>query len=130
MATTYYVEGIHYGSLSNLLSEGWPEDKTVDIWMAGRPSEETTIARLRTAVVTRRVVAVANEGFAEHAPGGGYQYAVAIITEDEPGWVARNWYRTLAEAQAAAVSFNRKARHTSDEVLDVQISSMRAGRVR
>lgn len=131
MTATYYVEGIYYATLTDLLSEGWPEDKQVDIWSGGRPSAVSSVARLRREVASRRTVAVANEGFAERvpAPGTGYQYATALITEDSPGWVPGRWHRTLQEAQAWADSYNRVNRHTSDEVLEVQVSSMRATRI-
>lgn len=137
---TYYVEGLYYSTLTNLLSDGWPEDKQVDViapdgGIVGRP----TIAALRAEYQDdspasffkkARVVAVANEGFAERvpAPGSGYQYACALITEDEPGWTPGHWYRHLHEAQAAARTYNRTAGHDQDTVLEVQVSSMRASR--
>lgn len=138
--TTYYANGIHYGELSDLLSDGWPEDKLVQVYTGTDttlPPEYTTIAQLREkfqspAVYAKlhRVVAKANEGFAERRQDGSVRYAVAMITEDEPGWTPGTWQPTLAEAQEAADTFNRAAGHTTDVVHDVVVSSMIASRVR
>lgn len=131
--TSYYVEGIHYGFLSDLLSDGWAEDKTVQIYTGTDttvPPEFSTIAQLRGTTKTLRKVAVANEGFAERAPSGGYQYAVAMIVEDTPGWTPGHWYPYLNDAQNAARKFNRAAGHDQETVLEVQVSSMRASRTR
>jgi hypothetical protein len=127
---TYYVEGIHYSNKDDLLSDGWAEDKKVNVYAPGGAESATTIRELRTSVVPRRVVAVANESYSERMPSGSVQYAVALITEDEPGWSAGGWWSTLEDAEDSAKSFNAVAGHSRDTVLDVQVSSMRVSRTR
>lgn len=135
---SYYVEGLYYTTLEDVLSDGWPEDQIVEVWDQSKNKiiSRPAIAELRRtlqpapAAQLRRVVAVANESYAERTPSGGVRYALALITEDEPGWSLGGWYSDLQEAQDAADSYNRVAGHSRDTVLDVQVSSMRAGRVR
>lgn len=137
MSTQYqprYPESNTYDSLTDLLSDGFPEDTRVDVYPDSGPIYASTISQLRAETKPfaklHRVVAVANESYAERMPSGAVQYAVALITEDEPGWTAGGWWSSLEDAKDSADSFNRVARHTSDEVLDVQASSMRASRTR
>lgn len=134
---TYYAEGIYYATLTDLLSDGWEETQTVEVYADPATRSVSTIADLRkqyraaapaSFAKAARTVAVANESYAERMPSGAVQYAVALITEDEPGWTARGWSSSLEDAKDSADSFNRVARHTSDEVLEVQVSSMRASR--
>lgn len=137
--SAYYVKGQYYATLTDLLSDGWPEAELVEVYEDPATRRVSTISALRAQYRTAapasfagllRLVAVANEGFAERAPSGGYQYAVAMITENQPGWAPGHWYRTLPEAKIAADAYNRAAGHDQDTVLEVQVSSMRAGRVR
>jgi hypothetical protein len=142
MSTSYqprYPESGTYDSLTDLLSDGFPEDTPVYVFQDGTPTATSSISALRaeyqkTAPASfaklRRVVAVANESYAQRTPSGSMRYALALITEDEPGWSLGHWYRTLEEAQSVADLFNRGVQITPDEVRDVLISSMRAGRVR
>lgn len=46
MTTEYYVEGILYTSLSDLLSDGWPDDAVVQTTY-GSAESEVTLAELR-----------------------------------------------------------------------------------
>lgn len=133
---TYYAEGIYYATLTDLLSYGWDETQSVEVYADPATRSVSTVAALRSQyqqvsfTKKPRTVAVANEGFAERTPTGGYQYAMALILEDSPGWVPGHWWPTLEEARLRAREYNRRTGISPEEALDVQVSSMRASRVR
>ena len=135
----YRLEGEtdFYTDVTDLLSDGWPETQTVEVWDESFPDDLklTTIAQLRAQAPTsfaklHRVAARANEGYAVRTAEGVVHYAVALITEDEPGWVAFSWAQDIEVAKSMAKNVNDSHGISDDDALEIEISSMRAGRVR
>jgi hypothetical protein len=139
MAITYRVAGSYYTDLTDLLSDGWTEDRLVEIQtedgkvVAGTPTIAALRAEYQSAKPSlaklHRVAARANEGYASRTESG-LRYAVALVTEDEPGWIAFTYTSDLETAKVVADNLNKSHGISEDDALNIEISSMRAGRVR
>ena len=75
-----------------------------------------------------RVVFYADESFAEDSVTGTV-YNVARITEDQPGYEVACSFSNLPAAQENARRMNVIKGNTEDDVQEVKISSMAAGKI-
>lgn len=76
----------------------------------------------------KRVVFYTDESFAEDTVTGTV-YNVARITEDQPGYEIAGGYSSLDRAQENARRMNVIKGNSEDDVREVKISSMAAGKV-